>query len=278
MLVAGMAMLSFSMACAAEGEDSSETRVAVAALNMQKFLGSSESSLAATDPDFAAMRDRLFYGEIMDSGTLSDTQRMLITLATLTACQTLEDFKTYVNAALRVGATPVEIKEAMYQCAPYIGFPRVEAALHLINEVFSEHHIALPLERQSTVTEESRYVDGLAVQKSIFGNAIDQMHHSTPDEQKAIVQNYLSSYCFGDVYTRKGLDLKTRELVTFVAISAFGGCDSQVRSHVQGNLAVGNSRENLIDALAQSLPFMGFPRTLNALACVNAVGYGRTHD
>ena len=278
MLVAGMAMLSFSTAWAAEGEGSSERRVAAAARNMQKFLGSSESSLAKTDPDFAAMRDRLFYGEIMDSGTLSDTQRMLITLATLTAGQTLEDFKTHVNAALRVGVTPVEIKEAMYQCAPYIGFPRVEAALRLINEVFAEHHIALPLESQGTVTEETRYADGLAVQKSIFGNAIDQMHRSTPEEQKAIVQNYLSSYCFGDVYTRKGLDLKTRELVTFVAISAFGGCDSQVRSHVQGNLAVGNSRENLIDALAQSLPFMGFPRTLNALACVNAVAYGSTQN
>lgn len=44
-----------------------------------------------------------------------------------------------------------------------------------------------------------------------------------------------------------------------------------MRSHVQGNAAVGNSKENLIDALACSLPYIGFPRTLNALACVNAV-------
>ena len=83
--------------------------------------------------------------------------------------------------------------------------------------------------------------------------------------------DYLSSWCFGDTYTRRGQDLKMRELLTFAAISALGGCESQVKSHVQGNLNVGNSKQMLIDTLAQMLPFIGFPRTLNALACVNAV-------
>ncbi len=246
-------------------------RVAAAERNMQKFLGSAESSLSSTDPDFAAMRDRLIYGEIADHGTLNDRQRALITLVVLTSGQTLENVKTHVDAALRVGATPVEIKEAMYQCAPYIGFPKTEAALKLVNEVFRAKNIPLPVESQSTVTEASRYADGLKVQKSIFGDVIDRMHRTAPANQLPLVRNYLSAFCFGDVYTRKGLDLKTRELLTFSIISALGGCDSQVRSHVQGNAAVGNSKENLIDALAQSLPYIGFPRTLNALACVNAV-------
>lgn len=246
-------------------------RAVAAERNMRKFLGNTESSFSSTDPDFAAMRDRLIYGEIADHGTLSDRQRALVTLVVLTSSQTLEDVKTHVDAALRVGTTPVEIKEAMYQCAPYIGFPKTEAALKLVNEVFRAKNIPLPVEKQSTVTEASRYADGLKVQKSIFGDAIDTMHQTAPANQLPLIQNYLSSFCFGDVYTRKGLDLKTRELLTFSIISALGGCDSQVRSHVQGNATVGNSKENLIDALAQSLPYIGFPRTLNALACVNAV-------
>ena len=82
------------------------------------------------------MRDRLIYGEIADHGTLNDKQRALITLVVLTSGQTLEDLKTHVDAALRVGVTPVEIKEAMYQCAPYIGFPKTEAALKRVNETF----------------------------------------------------------------------------------------------------------------------------------------------
>lgn len=253
------------------GRDNPADRTVAAERNMQKFLGNTESSFSSTDPDFAAMRDRLIYGEIADHGTLNDKQRTLITLVVLTSGQTLEDLKAHVDAALRVGATPVEIKEAMYQCAPYIGFPKTEAALKIVNEAFRAKNIPLPVESQSTVTESSRYADGLRVQKSIFGDGIDKMHQTAPANQLPIVQNYLSAFCFGDVYTRKGLDLKTREILTFSIISALGGCDSQVRSHVQGNAAVGNSKENLIDALAQSLPYIGFPRTLNALACVNAV-------
>lgn len=246
-------------------------RPTLAEKNRRMLFGDAPSSLASSDPELAAMRDRLVYGEIAAQGTLDARQRELITLAVLAASQTLDEVKPHTGAALQAGATPAEIKEALYQCAPYIGFPKTEAALRRVNEAFAERGIALPTESRGTVNEATRYAEGLKVQKAIFGDVIDRMHESTPANQKPIIQQYLSAFCFGDVYTRKGLDLQTRELLTFSIISALGGCESQVRAHVQGNAAVGNSKENLIDALAQSLPYIGFPRTLNALACVNAV-------
>ena len=121
------------------------------------------------------------------------------------------------------------------------------------------------------MNEESRFRDGLAVQKRIFGDAIDAMHAAAPEDQKTLVVEHLSAFCFGDVYTRRGLDLRTRELLTFAVISALGGCDPQVKSHVQGNANVGNDRRQLVEVLELLLPLMGFPRTLNALSCVNAV-------
>ncbi len=245
-------------------------RIHAAEKNRQKFFGNIRSSLAETDPDLVAMRDRLVYGEIMDRGTLDDRQRMLVSLVTLTAGQMLDDIKPHTEAALRVGVTPVEIKEALYQCAPYVGFPKTESAVRLVNDVFAEKGIALPVESQATVTETSRFTDGMAV-KTIFGDAIDKMHASAPEPQKDILVSHLSAFCFGDIYTRKALDLKTRELLTFSIISALGGCEAQVKAHVQGNANVGNSKQHLIDALAQMLPYIGFPRTLNALGCVNAV-------
>lgn len=246
-------------------------RVQSAEKNRQKFFGDDHSSLARTDPDLIAMKERLLYGEIAQQGTLNDRQRMLVTLVALVTGQALEDMKAHTEAALRVGLSPVEIKEALYQCAPYIGFPKTESAVRLVNEVFEGKGIALPVRSRATVTEESRFREGLAAQKAIFGDAIDRMHASTPEGQREIMVNYLSAFCFGDIYTRDGLDLKSRELLTFCIVSALGGCEAQVRAHVQGNANVGNSRQNLVDALAQMLPYMGFPRTLNALACVNAV-------
>ncbi len=95
------------------------------------------------------------------------------------------------------------------------------------------------------------------------------MHDNALEGQKKIVVDYLTAYCFGDFYTRNGLDLKMRELVVFTAINALGGCESQAKSHARANIKVGNTKQNLVDALAIMLPFAGFPRTLNALAALN---------
>jgi 4-carboxymuconolactone decarboxylase len=96
------------------------------------------------------------------------------------------------------------------------------------------------------------------------------MRANAPDDLK-FIQDYLSAYCFGDTYTRKGLDLKTRELITFTCLAALGDSAGQLKSHTAGNLAVGNGRDVLLSALNQSLPYIGFPRTLNAIATVNEV-------
>lgn len=270
-ILTGGFFMQHSSFAAERGETTPSTRPVLAQKNMNKLFGSVQDPLAKTDPDLATIRDRFLYGEIAEQGSLNDKQRELITLVVLTASQSTNDIKNHTEAALRIGLSPVEIKEALYQCAPYIGFPKVEAALRQVNGVFTEKGIPLPVESQATVTEESRFADGLAVQKSTFGDAIDKMHAAAPAGQKEIIINYLSAFCFGDIFTRKGLDAKTRELLIFSAISALGGCESQVKSHVQGNINVGNSKQNLVDALAQSLPYIGFPRTLNALACVNDV-------
>jgi 4-carboxymuconolactone decarboxylase len=85
------------------------------------------------------------------------------------------------------------------------------------------------------------------------------------------IQNWLTANCFGDHYTRTGLEFATRELLTFVIIVAQGGCDSQARGHVAGNVRVGNGRDVLLDALSQLVPYIGYPRTLNGLAAINEI-------
>lgn len=239
--------------------------------NRQQWTGTAAEPLAATDPELAAIRDRLVYGELVNSGSLDAKRQALVVLAALTASQTLGALDGQATAALRVGASPAEIRETLYQCAPYVGFPRVEAALAQFNALLAGNGVALPLENQGTVSEETRLADGLAVQKRIFGaDHIDAMRANAPEGQKPLLANYLSAYCFGDFYTRKVLDLRMRELITFSAIVALGGCDPQARAHASANVSVGNSKQNLIDALAIMLPYIGFPRTLNGLACVNA--------
>lgn len=234
----------------------------------KQLFGDGVPAANATDPDFQDILSHFIFGEVFYQGNLDDKQRELITLVVLTTSETLPQLKAHVGAALKVGLTPVEIKEAIYQCAPYIGFPKTLNAIQEVNEVFNSMNIALPIESQKQVDEENRFEKGLAVQVEIFGDVIAKNRGSAPSNQKHI-QDFLSAFCFGDFYTRSGLDLKTRELLTLCIVSSLGGAEGQVKAHVQGNLNVGNDKETLITAITHCLPYMGFPRTLNALACVN---------
>ena len=93
---------------------------------------------------------------------------------------------------------------------------------------------------------------------------------AAPENQKNI-QDDLSAYCFGDFYTRNFLPIHERELLTFSIFASQGGCEGQVKAHVGGNATVGNGKEVLLAALTVCLPYIGFPRTLNALSCINEV-------
>ena len=228
---------------------------------MQKIL---QTGMAAgglenngQDPEFQKITQRFLYGDVAHHGTLSDAQRALIVFVALTTCQTWPAIEKYTQAALAAEAAPEEIKEALIQCTPYIGMEKVQCALEEVNRVFEAKGIQLPLADQATVTEQTRLEKGL-----------DAMRASAPEELKHI-QAYLSAYCFGDFYTRKTLDLKMRELITFCAICCLGGCEAQAKAHAAGNVSVGNTRETMIQAITQCLPFIGFPRALNAIACID---------
>jgi 4-carboxymuconolactone decarboxylase len=252
-------------------EDLFMDRIEKSKQKLKQLIGDNLPAATDTDPDFQDILNHFIFVEIFyQGGNLSDKERELITLVVLTTNQTLPQLQAHTNVALNVGLTPVEIKEAVYQCAPYIGFPKTLNAISEINEGFKARNIELPIESQKRVDEDNRFDKGLSVQIAIFGDVIAKMRANAPANQKHI-QDYLSAFCFGDFYTRDGLDLKMRELLTLCILSSLGGCEGQVKAHVQGNLNVGNSKETMITAITHCLPYMGFPRTLNALACVNEV-------
>lgn len=233
-----------------------------------KALYGGASALGVTDPEFAAIKERLIYGEVYAEEKLSARLRELVILVVATTNQTMNEVKRHTAAALACGVKPEEIKEAVYHCAPYIGLGKAENAVNAVNAVFAEKGIVLPLTSGQTVTEESRLLDGIAAQKSIFGDQIDAMRAAAPENQKHM-QDYLSANCFGDYVSRGGLDAKVRELLTFSMLLTLGGCESQLRSHIQGNLNVGNDKRTLLAVVTQLLPYAGYPRTLNAIACLN---------
>ena len=239
----------------------------------EKMFPGHASEFCETDPEFIELFDNFAFDEVIhmpDIGgkAVDDRTRHMAILATLLGCQGVDEFRVMVPAAMNLGVTPVEIKEIVYQAVAYLGIGRVFPFLKAVNEVFKEQGIALPLPGQATTTREDRREAGTQAQVDIFGEGMRDYWKSGPEESRHI-NLWLAGNCFGDYYTRKGLDHAQRELITFCFLSAQGGCELQLTSHAAANMRIGNDRLFLIKIISHCLPFIGYPRSLNALACVN---------
>ena len=225
----------------------------------------------AKDPELFEIFDNFALGEVLGHGGLDARTRLMCILASNVASQGRAAFRATLDAALGAGVMPVEVKEVLYQAVPYVGMAKVADFIGAANDVLEARGVGLPLEGQSTTTPADRFEKGLAVQRSIFGAGhIDAMREAAPENQKHI-QQYLSDNCFGDFLTRGGLDVKTRELVTFSLLVSLGGCEPQVKGHIAGNVNLGNDKAVLLAVVTQLLPYIGYPRTLNAIGCLNEV-------
>ena len=238
--------------------------------NHEELFPNRQSKLTETDPELIEVFDNFAFDEVLQYGNLDTRTRLMVILASMIASQALGEYKVMLGGALNVGVTPVEVKEIVYQAVPYVGMAKVYDFIHATNEILASRGIQLPVEGQSTTSSETRFEKGLAVQKAIFGESIAKRQTDAPADQ-AHIERYLSANCFGDYLTRNGLDIKTRELLTFSMLLSLGGCEPQLKGHIQGNLNVGNDQKTLLSVVTQLLPYVGYPRTLNAIRCLNEV-------
>lgn len=223
------------------------------------------------DPEFHEIFIKFAYDEVFEYSILTEKESVLVTLASLIACQSPKAFKKILLSAVNEYVTPEEVKELLYQSVPYVGFGRAHNFFGVVIKVFDKKGIEMPLENRSNTIPENRCKKGREIQERYFGSEnIQIMRDNAPEDQKHF-NTFLEGFCFGDFYTRDGLDDWQRELITFAFLATLGGCENQLRGHIQGNLNVGNDRKKLISAITVIMPYVGFPRTLNALCIVNEI-------
>lgn len=218
--------------------------------------------LHITDPEFTERFEYFAFTEVIQN-ELDAKTRYLVVLAVLIGCGGIDAYREMLPKALENGITPVTVKEIVYQAADYLGYGRMLPFLNCTNEAFSEKKIVLPLDGQAATTFENRLEKGIEVQAEIFGE------HMKEAWKKGQINRLLAANCFGDYYTRKVLSLSERELITFCFLMAQGGCEPQLIAHAKGNLHMGNDKDFLNCVVLECLPYVGYPRSLNAITCIH---------
>ncbi|EEG75598.1 carboxymuconolactone decarboxylase family protein [[Clostridium] hylemonae] len=221
--------------------------------------------LHKTDPEFAERLEHFAFDEVIneENQQLEPFTLYMAILATLIGCGGVDAYKEMIPQALENGITPIVAKEIVYQATDYLGYGRMLPFLNVTNEILTENGIDLPLDGQATTTLDDRLEKGIEAQAEIFGE------HMKEAWKAGHINRWLAANCFGDYYTRKGLDLSERELITFCFLMAQGGCEPQLIAHAEGNMNMGNDKGFLIRVVSQCLPYIGYPRSLNAVTCIN---------
>ena len=110
-------------------------------------------------------------------------------------------------------------------------------------------------ERYQRGWEKLMEIDGEGGEK-----VIESLQDIAPD-----LGRYIVEFAFGDIYSRDGLDLKQRQLVTLASLTTQGGCEPQLQVHMNAALNVGLSPQEITEAITHCIPYTGFPRVLNAI-------------
>lgn len=217
-----------------------------------------------TDFEFMKIMEHFVFEEVVNEPgqELPEDTRYLAILAALLGCQGLDVYREILPRALDGGLTPIMVKEVVYQAVDYLGIGRVMPFLTVTNDILTARGVKLPLPIQATTTMENRLEKGVEAQAEIFGE------HMKEAWKAGHINRWLAANCFGDYYTRHGLDLKQRELITFCFLMAQGGCEPQLTAHAKGNMNLGNDKDFLVRVVSQCLPYIGYPRSLNAISCV----------
>jgi 4-carboxymuconolactone decarboxylase len=124
-------------------------------------------------------------------------------------------------------------------------------------------------------TPSKRFLRGLARLRELDGDLADHLLTSLAESSPDFAC-YVVEFPFGDIYSRPGLDLKTREIATIAALTALGYAPVQLRAHISAALNVGCSRDEIVEVIMQMAVYAGFPAALNGLAAMKEVDAGRS--
>ncbi|MBS0192458.1 MAG: carboxymuconolactone decarboxylase family protein [Planctomycetes bacterium] len=118
--------------------------------------------------------------------------------------------------------------------------------------------------------EQSRFDRGLDRMRAIFGPEIEAalkgLSATSPDLARCLVE-----FPFAEIYTRPGLDLKTREMLTVAALTVLGYPQAELKEHIRGALNVGCTQNEVLEIILQMAVYAGFPAALGAVKTAAAV-------
>ncbi|MGF6380756.1 carboxymuconolactone decarboxylase family protein [Paraburkholderia atlantica] len=242
--------------------------------NPEKYV----EKLASTSPELARWSVEFAFGEIFVREGLDPKARQIASISMLAAAGNRSDLLgLHIEAGLESGLSRAEITEALMQLAVYAGFPSALNAFGVADVVFTK-----PEQKEKegaggrvsanaivSETRKARSERGLATLARTSAQAgeavVNSFNDLAPDIGRAIVE-----HSYGDIFSRAGLDAKTRELAACSALAAVASkaTETPLRVHANAALTAGATQAEIVETLLNVLPYRGYPAVEESMRVV----------
>jgi len=224
---------------------------------------------ARSDPDFTAIYFNFAFDQVLNRKTVLDRDtKFLVRLASLIGMNAVNLFEDHAYDAMKIGVDPVKIKEMTYQASVNLGMGRAFPFIQAVNRKLTDLGIFDTVQGKATVDSKDYKAMGLKIKKQVYGDTFDYLSKMGYLDTQ-VFYDWMFSYEFGAFYSREGLDIKTRELISFVFTFSNGGMIEQTVIHAVNCFRLGNDPDVLKEAIIQCIPYVGFDLALNGLLSIN---------
>lgn len=232
-------------------------------------------SLKDIAPDLGRFIIEYSFGDIYSRPGLDLKSKELAVVAALTAMgNAAPQLKVHLNGALNVGCSISEVKEIILQMSSYAGFPSSINAMALLKTVLeqrqSEGHVDTVGETEAISSFDNRFEQGKIelskLDDKIFAKLNDNFKDLCPDLVKFVIE-----YGYADIYSRRNVDIKYRQIGTIAALTALGTASSQLKFHINAGLNIGLSVEIIAEIMLLMTIYAGFPSAINGINILKEV-------
>ena len=248
-----------------------EMRARLAGGEGRVFRGSAPAAYELA-PDMYRITTESLYGSIWNRPGLDIKYRAVATLSAVIVLRSEAQIRAHVRTALNLGLTPVEIVEILMQCTFYAGVSSGYNAFLVAKDVFEEMDIHFTGQESydGTITPEELYEKGLAKHRELNPDVFGY-YTVDPTEEEHDLDLLMNEYLWGAIWTRPGLDIKSRIFCALSSQVAEGRYDQWLRRMIEGGLRNGITRGEILELFMHLAFFVGILAARSAMNIANTV-------
>lgn len=225
-------------------------------------------------PDLIRLIIEYAFGDIYNLDKLNNKSKEIVALSSLIAQRAIPEMKVHLNGALNTGNTINEVKEIILQMSGYVGFPKSICAMNTFRDVLKERQKQGAIDIEGENNQTDQFFDRLAKgseQLALLDRTQEQKLRDSFDSFSPELVQFILEAGYGDIYSRKNLDKKSRQTATIAALATLGNATAQLKFHINAGLNIGLTTDEIKEIMLLMTIYAGFPAAINGMNILKEV-------